>query len=129
MPPHSALSPQLGEGYVSLRGLPLSVHPYELVDAAVLGQAGVDVAARVDAVDMAAFQADEHNSVRVADTDLRGLVAVFLLGNVERAVLAAGDVVRSAHAGPLADEGALGREDLDARVRPVGDVELAVVVK
>ncbi len=39
------------------------------------------------------------------------------------------DVVGAAHAGPLAEEVAVGREDLDALVRPVGDVELAVRVE
>ena len=66
---------------------------------------------------------------RVADADIGGVAAVFLLGDVEIAVLAAGDVVGAAHAGPLAEEVALGREDLDALVRPVGDVELAVIVE
>src|SRR5438309_2668657 len=93
----------------------------EFVDAAVLGQAGVDVALRVDAdaVDMAARHAGEHLSLSVADADLRGLAVVFLLGDVEIAVLAAGDVVGAAHAGPLVEEIAVGREDLDALVRAV----------
>src|SRR6266849_6230564 len=103
----------------------------ELVDAAVLGQAGVDVALRVDAdaVDMAARKAGEHRSLSIADADLRGLAVVFLLGNVKIAVLAAADVVGAAHAGPLAEEIAVGREDLDALVGPVGDVELASIVE
>jgi hypothetical protein len=37
-----------------------------------------------------------------------------MLGNVEIAVLVAGDVVGAAHAGPLPEVVALGREDLDA---------------
>jgi hypothetical protein len=88
-----------------------------------LGQSGVDVAARVDAdaVDMAALHAGEHRPVRIANTDIGGLAVVFLLGDVEIAVLAARDVVRAAHSDPLAEEVAVGREDLDALVRPVGD--------
>src|SRR6516162_10777657 len=82
-----------------------------------------------DAVDVAALHAGEHRSVRIAYADLRGLAAVFLLGDVEIAVLAAGDVVRAPHAGPDAEEVALRREDLDPLVRPVGDVELAVIVE
>src|SRR6266851_7374836 len=77
---------------------------------------------------MAALHAGEHRSVRVAYADLRGLVAVFLLGNVEIAVLAARDVVRPAHAGPHAEEVALRREYLDALVRSIGHVKLAVRV-
>src|SRR5438309_11830061 len=108
-----------------------SADPHEFVDAAVLGQSGVDVALRVDAdaVDMAARKAGEHRSLSIADADLRGLAVVFLLGNVEIAVLAAADVVGAAHAGPLAEEIAVGREDLDALVGPVGDVELPIVVE
>ena len=82
-----------------------------------------------DAVDMAALHAGEHISLSVADADIGGLAGVFLLGNVEIAVLAAGDVVGAAHAGPLAEVVALGREDLDALVRAVGDIELAVIVE
>src|SRR5580700_10956096 len=104
---------------------------HELVDAAFLGQSGVDVAARVDAdaVVMATVEAGEHRSSSIADADLRGLAAVFLLGDVEIAILAAGDVVRPAHAGPHAEEVAIRREYLDALVGPVGDVELAVRVE
>src|SRR5712671_1757993 len=104
---------------------------HELVHAAFLGQSGVDVAARVDAdaVVMAAVEADENRSVRIADADLRGLAAVFLLGNIEIAVLAARDVVRPAHAGPHAEEVAVRREYLDALVRSIGHVELAVRVE
>jgi hypothetical protein len=47
---------------------------------------------------------------------------------IEIAVLAAGDVVRPARVGPHAEEVALRREDVDALVRPVGHVELAVRV-
>src|SRR3984893_8151929 len=106
-------------------------YPYELVDAALLGQSGVDVAARVDAdaVVMAAVEADENISVRIADADLRGLAVVFLLGNVVIAVLAPRDVVRPAHAGPLAQVVAVRREYLDALVRPVGHVQLALRVE
>src|SRR5215471_2074177 len=44
-------------------------NPREFVDAAVLGQAGVDVALRVDPdpVDMAALQPHKHISLAVAD--------------------------------------------------------------
>src|SRR5439155_15496427 len=99
----------------------------ELVDAAVLGQAGVDVALRVDAdaVDMAALHAGEHRSLSIAYADLRRVVAVFLLGNVEIAVLAASDVVRTAHAGPHAEKVAVGREFLDSLVRSIGHIEFA----
>src|SRR5262249_830636 len=47
----------------------LSVGPYELVDAALLGQAGVDIAARVDAdaVDVAAFELGKHGPVGRTD--------------------------------------------------------------
>src|SRR5437588_9025777 len=93
-------------------------HPHEFVDAALLGQSGVDVAARVDAdaVVMAAVEADENISLSIADANLGGLAAVFLLGDVEIAVLAARDVVWPAHAGPLAEEVAVRREYLDALV-------------
>src|SRR5271163_969214 len=89
---------------------------HELVDAALLGQSGVDVAMRVDAhaVDMAALHAGEHCSLSIADAHIGGLAVVFLLGDVIIAVLAAGDVVRAPHARPLAEEVSLGREDLDA---------------
>src|SRR5215469_9916683 len=111
--------------------LPTSVDPYEFVDAVVLGQTGINVALRVDAdaVDMAALHSGEHISLSITHANLRGLAVVFLLGNVEIAVLAAGDVVGAAHAGPLAEVLALGREDLDALVRAVADVELAVVIE
>src|SRR5712691_6426252 len=110
---------------------PRSALAHVFVDAAVLGEAGVDVAVRVDAdaVDVAAREAGEHRSLPVADADLRRLAVVFLLGDVEIAVLAAADVVGAAHAGPLAEEIAVGREDLDALVGPVGDVELASIVE
>src|ERR1700726_2193264 len=82
---------------------------HELVAAAFRGQSSVDVAARVDAdpVVMATVEAGEHRSLSIADADLRGLAAVFLLGDVEIAILAAGDVVRPAHAGPHAEEVAI----------------------
>src|SRR6266481_5489946 len=125
-------------GFISvlLTGYPGRALPWRLalshvfVHAAVLGQAGVDVALRVDAdaVDMAARKAGEHRSLFIAHADLRGLAVVFLLGDVEIAVLAAADVVGAAHAGPLALEIAVGREDLDALVGPVGDIELAIIV-
>src|SRR5215472_7891105 len=72
---------------------------------------------------MAALEAGEDASLRIADADISGLAVVFLLGDVEIAVLAAGDVVRPAHAGPLAEEVALRREYLDALVRPIGHIE------
>src|SRR5207244_7445237 len=97
-----------------------SARAHELVDAAVLGQSGVDVALRVhtDTVDVATFHAGEHISLSIADADIGGLAIVLLLGDVEIAVPAAGDVVRAPHAGPLAEEVAVGREYLDALVRP-----------
>jgi hypothetical protein len=63
---------------------------HELVHAALHGQSGVDVTARVDAhaVDMAAFHADKDRSVRSAYADIGGLVIVLLLRDGERAVLA-----------------------------------------
>src|SRR5207302_11519950 len=108
-PRHVILRPG-GDARESWGRLALS---HELVDAAFRGQSGVDVAARVDAdaVVMAAVEADEHISLSIADADLRRLAAVFLLGDVEIAVLAAGDVVRPAHAGPHAEEVAVRRED------------------
>src|SRR5580700_7063815 len=78
---------------------------------------------------MTAFQAGEHISLPVADADIGGLARVLLLGNVEIAVLSARNVVGATHAGPLAEVVALGCKDLDALVRAVGDIELAVVVK
>src|SRR5215472_780595 len=54
----------------------------------------------------------------VADADLGGLAVVFLLGDVEVAVLAAADVVGAADAGPLGEILAVRGEDLDALVRP-----------
>src|SRR5215472_13179045 len=78
---------------------------YELVDAALLGQSGIDVAARVDthAMDMAALEAGEHVTFGIAHADIGGLAIVFLLGDVVVAVLAAGAVLGAAHAGPLAE--------------------------
>src|SRR5437763_1329877 len=78
---------------------------------------------------MAAREAGEHVALTVADGALRWLAVVFLLGDVESAALAAGDVVGAARAGPLAEEFAVGREDLDPLVRAVGDVELAIIVE
>src|SRR6516162_7571843 len=80
-------------------------------------------------MDMAALQTGEHVAFGIAHADIGGLAVVFLLGDVVVAVLAAGDVVGAAHAGPLAEKVALRREDLDALVRPVGDVELAVIIE
>src|SRR5258708_6880480 len=76
-----------------------------------------------------AVEAHQNRSVRIADADLRRLAVVFLLGNVVIAVLAPRDVVRPAHAGPHAEVVAVRREYLDALVRPVGDVELALRVE
>src|SRR6516164_5207843 len=106
------------EGYRARLSLAGSVYAHEFVDAAVLGQAGVDIALRVDAdaVDMAAFHAGQHISLPVADTDLGGLAVVFLLGNVEIAIPPTRDVVGAAHSGPLAETLAVGREYLDALV-------------
>src|ERR1700726_3988548 len=56
-----------------------------------------------DAVDMAALHPGEHISLPIADTDIGGLAGVFLLGDVEIAVLAAGDVVRAAHTSRISD--------------------------
>jgi hypothetical protein len=72
------------------------------------------------------LHAGEHRSLSIAYADVGGLVAVFRLCNVEIAVLAAGDVVRPAHAGPHVEEVAVGREYLGALVRSIGHVELAV---
>jgi hypothetical protein len=47
-----------------------------------------------------------------------GLAVVFLLGDVEIAILAAAEVVGAAHAGPLGEILAVRGEDLDALVRP-----------
>src|SRR5437764_623358 len=120
--------PRGGEPKSSLRWR--SASSYELVDAAVLGQSGVDIAMRVhaDAVDVPGFHAGQHVSLSVPDANMGGSAILFLLGDVEIAVLAAGDVVRPAHAGPLAEELALRREDLDALVRSVGDVERTRIV-
>src|SRR5947207_7249236 len=108
-----------------------SAFSHELVDAAVLGQSGVDIAMRVhaDAVDVPGFHAGQHVSLSVPDANMGGPTVLFLLGDVEIAVLAAGDVVGAAHAGPLPEEFALGREDLDALIGAVGDVELAVIIE
>jgi hypothetical protein len=59
----------------------------------------------------------------------RPAALVFLLGDVEIAVFAAGDIVGTPHAGPLAEEVAVGREDLDSLVRSIGHIKLAVVVE
>ena len=79
-------------------------------------------------MDVAALHAGEHVALSIAYANLGGLAVVLLLGDVEIPVLAARDIVRAAHPGPLAEKLAVGREDLDALVRPVGDVELAVIV-
>src|SRR5215831_20828141 len=103
----------------------LLAHADKLVHVAVHGQSSVDVSARVNAhaVNVAALQTGDHLAVRVAHADVRRLVAVFLLGNVVVAVLAARNVVRSAHPGPHADEIAVRRENLHALVAAIGDVE------
>src|SRR6201998_4295065 len=99
---------------------PGSARARELVDAPLLGQPGIDIAVRVDAdaVDMPALHASESVSVPVATADVSGVALIFLLGDVEIAILAAGDVVGAAHASPLADELAFGSKDLYALVRP-----------
>src|SRR5207237_4889452 len=106
-------------------------HADDVVDAAVLRQAGIDVAPRVDAdtVHVAALHAGEHLPLSVAHRDMRGAAILLLLGDVEIAVLAAADVVGAAHAGPFADRLALRGEDLDALIGAVGDVEEALVVE
>src|SRR5579863_1533790 len=94
---------------------------HEFVHASVHGQSGVNVAARVhaDPVDMAALHSCEHPALSIPDADVSGIAAIFLFGDGECAVLAAGDVVWPAHAGPLAEETALRCEYLNALVRPV----------
>jgi hypothetical protein len=62
-----------------------------------------------------------------AYAEIGGLVAAFLLGNVEIAVLTVRDFVLRAHAGPHAEKVGIGREYLDALVRAIGDIELARV--
>jgi hypothetical protein len=59
---------------------PLRALAHELVDAAILGQSGVNVPARIDtdAMHMATFEADEHSPVGVADADIGGFAVVFL---------------------------------------------------
>ena len=64
-----------------------------------------------------------------ADADIGGLALAFLFGDVEIVIPAAGDVVGTFHAGPLAEILSVRREDLDALVRPVADIKFAVVVK
>src|SRR5215472_9561908 len=78
---------------------------------------------------MAALHTREHIPLSIADADLGRLAVVFLFGDVEIAVPPTRDVVGAAHAGPLSEILALRREDLDALVRPVADVELAGVVE
>ena len=65
-----------------------SADPHELVHAAIHRQSGVDVATRVDtdAMDMTALHTGEHVSRRVTNADIRGLIAVFLLRDGERAI-------------------------------------------
>src|SRR5215469_16129464 len=108
-----------------------SADPHEFVDAAVLGEAGVNVAPRVDAdaVDVAAFHAGEYIPSSIADADIGRVAIGFLLGDIVVAVLAAADVVGSAHPGPLAEIVAVRREELNAPVRAVGDEEIALVVE
>src|ERR1019366_1529813 len=77
---------------------------------------------------MAALHADEHLAVRIAYADISGFATVFLLRDIVIAVLPARDIIRAAHAGPHAEEVAVGREYLDALVRPIGHVELALGV-
>src|SRR5258706_8553749 len=77
---------------------------------------------------MAALHAGELVSLCVADADMARPAILFLLGDVEIAALAAGDVVGTAHAAPLTKELTLRREDLDALVGTVGNVELAGIV-
>src|ERR1700751_5776269 len=77
---------------------------------------------------MAALQAGEHISLSIAHADIGRLAVVLLLGDVEIAVLATADVIRAPHPGPLTEEVTVGREDLDALVRSIGHIKLAVVV-
>jgi hypothetical protein len=67
-------------------------------------------------------------SPRIAEGDVGRIAIGLLLGDGVGSIRAACDVVRAAHAGPLTKERALGREDLDAAVGSVGNIELAVVV-
>src|SRR3954454_18149028 len=78
---------------------------------------------------MAALHTGEHLPLAVADADMGGAAILVLLGDVEIAVLAAGDVIGGAHASPLPDEGALRGEDLDALVGAVCDVEQPITVE
>src|SRR5437764_14692726 len=78
---------------------------------------------------MAALHAGEHVPLGVTDADMGGPAILFLLGDVEIAVLAASDVIGAAHASPLPDEGALRGEDLDALVGAVCDVEQTLIVE
>jgi hypothetical protein len=95
---------------------PPSAHPHELVDAAVLHQAGVDVTAGVDAdpMDVAARHAGQHVAFSVAHRDMGRVAGILLLGDVEIAVPAARDVVRAAHPGPLAKIVFFGRKNLQS---------------
>src|ERR1051326_1554926 len=108
-----------------------SAHADEFVDAAVLRQTGIDVAAGVhaDAVHMAALHARQHLALSVAHRDVRRPAILLLLGDVEISVLAAGDVVGAAHPSPLAETLALRRENLNALVGAVGDIEPALIVE
>src|SRR5690242_10260112 len=108
-----------------------SAHADEFVDPAVLRQPGIDIALGVDAdaVDMAALHSRQHLALSVAHRDVRRPAILLLLGDVEIPVLAAGDVVGAAHPGPLAETLALRREDLDALVGAVRNIEPALIVE
>src|SRR5207302_7417439 len=82
----------------------LSTGADKFVDTAILRQPGIDVALRVDAdaVDVAARQLGEHVALRAAHCAIGRVAAILLLGDVPVAVLAAADVVGTAHSGPLA---------------------------
>src|SRR4051794_29266078 len=94
------------------------------VDAALTGLADVDIARRIDAhgVHGIRFPARDHCSVSIPDTDRRLTGVSRLLAQIERPVRIARHVIRTAHAGPHADELAVGRENLDPLVRAVADV-------
>src|SRR6185436_14541987 len=102
-----------------------SNYPNKLVYALIHGQAGVDIAARIDsdAVNVTAFQACNDIAFAVAQANIRGLVVMLLFGDVEDAVLAQRDVVGAAHAGPHAEQFAIRRQHLDAPVGAIGDIE------
>src|SRR5215470_3321144 len=107
---------------------PSLYHAYILVHTMVCGQPQVDVTVGIhpQSVRMTDLPARQHRPVAIANADKRRRPVGLLLADVQHAILLSGDVVRSAHASPHADEFPVGRENLHASIGAVADVDLPI---